>query len=90
MGFDLEEECRRFERQLRDSKRDDDAIDHRCLVGGRQAEPGNRIARGSDGRGFGQRSRDDARGSASIVGEKAADHVGHDESGTGTAGKNTA
>ena len=55
--------------QVRDGKRDGDAIDHRRLVGGRQAETGNRIARGSDGRGFGQRARDDAGSGARIVGE---------------------
>ena len=67
--------------QVRDGKRDGNAIGHGRLVGRRQAEPGNRIARSSDGRGLGERARDDARGGARIVGEHAAHQVGHDESG---------
>ena len=68
--------------QVRDGKRNGDAIGHRCPVSSlNEAEPGNRIARGSDGCGFGERARDDAGGSARIVGEKEAHQVSHDESG---------
>ena len=69
--------------QVGDREGDRDAVGHRQPVGLGQPEPGDGVARRSDGRGLGERAGDHARRRSRVVAENEADRVGHQQSSGG-------